>query len=1156
MYRVTAISMGSPAQVTVANYQAQAAHALTDGQMVYLHEVPGCQAANGYRYAGAATGGQGNGTFTLYANPALTSPVQCAEPFNATFQSGYVGPVQDYTLNSGLRARLFIPQSGAVFNRVTDTSAEGGNVGLAAINGNPAYAGLITRLTPLAASCCGAASFGIKNSQSARQSAVEGDDARLAALLWYANNSNASQLALAKYELNNVENLMEDGGNHPRPGFACDQSSGFCGLGSGDDWLSITLANLAQAYDLVKNQMTPTERATFRDKMLNGYDGALGTCTNQIASTPTGTVTTTAGSTAITGSGFRAYGAGDWIYIKYTKKFGPGGAWYKIASVTDDAHASLDSTVGLLSWPGADHYRVGAWQPGNCGMLWATYGHNYTWMPYSRWWSSLRGAASISDSTITVTSMADLGDTPPYYISVDGEMMLVTAVQDTTLSVLRGQLYSTAASHASGATLCYARAGLSGSAVKQVDTSTISQVWGAGPFAIAGDWRHNLLAQKLVGALMIGLALADEDARAADLAERAWNYYYDLTYTYNRDVWSGTTQGGFQFGYRWGRWTDFHLNAAIAAEYAFTKPNSLFGQYWWRTLISPWMDAVPYSWTVALWDGIGLTSNSGNITPSSMEFVAAAQTFNSGQALTARADYYYKKLAGFWTPSTYTSVSGARGAPFVMAFMDGREPALDPRSSNPWWFYTENDYDYLGGSSPANTYMGLFVSKSDWTPNASMVFSALGFSNLSDHSYGNDPAYAGSYNVIKGAKTLIGGNGSNAIAYSRPDSNSFQMGVRKVSNDVPAWFIGNPDTSDGGEQNQIDRKIGNAGYVYARGNFTNSYINSNAVTLSLRSFLHLKGPAEYVVVFDNHAASSSLSMSTNIHYYRQDEPTAVFNANASAATVQFIKAATTDINHRTVAPAMVSTKLLFPGGPVPTLTPDAACAGSSCTLAVNWGTVNSAQMITVHRVAQSTNDQLPDIHKLALVDVNHVGVEINDGNNSYAILYSSNGQDQTTAEFSTSLTGHVTCLLTELAQGAYSVYRGGVLSLAAVTVVDDGTLMFDCSGGPAPWRVAPSSVPAPLQIETKQLPAAQVGLYYSSQLNASGGVPPYTWSVVGGPLPEGLSLNPDGTISGVPEVLNPYEFVYIQATDHQAPPKFAILAATFRELHPFRIPAI
>jgi hypothetical protein len=47
--------------------------------------------------------------------------------------------------------------------------------------------------------------------------------------------------------------------------------------------------------------------------------------------------------------------------------------------------------------------------------------------------------------------------------------------------------------------------------------------------------------------------------------------------------------------------------------------------------------------------------------------------------------------------------------------------------------------------------------------------------------------------------------------------------------------------------------------------------------------------------------------------------------------------------------------------------------------------------------------------------------------------------------------------------------------------------------------------------------SAQLGLYYSSQLMASGGVPAYTYSVVQGSLPGGLTLDSaTGTISGTP----------------------------------------
>lgn len=57
-----------------------------------------------------------------------------------------------------------------------------------------------------------------------------------------------------------------------------------------------------------------------------------------------------------------------------------------------------------------------------------------------------------------------------------------------------------------------------------------------------------------------------------------------------------------------------------------------------------------------------------------------------------------------------------------------------------------------------------------------------------------------------------------------------------------------------------------------------------------------------------------------------------------------------------------------------------------------------------------------------------------------------------------------------------------------------------------------SSTPAPLVI-SGTLPYGQVGQPYTATLSASGGVPPYNWSVSG--LPAGLALN-NGTISGTP----------------------------------------
>lgn len=65
----------------------------------------------------------------------------------------------------------------------------------------------------------------------------------------------------------------------------------------------------------------------------------------------------------------------------------------------------------------------------------------------------------------------------------------------------------------------------------------------------------------------------------------------------------------------------------------------------------------------------------------------------------------------------------------------------------------------------------------------------------------------------------------------------------------------------------------------------------------------------------------------------------------------------------------------------------------------------------------------------------------------------------------------------------------------------------------------PSSAPgnaAPLVITNPSpLPAAQVGVFYSVQFVASGGVPPYqNWMLIG--APGWLSINSTGLMSGLP----------------------------------------
>src|SRR6266568_3441960 len=104
--------------------------------------------------------------------------------------------------------------------------------------------------------------------------------------------------------------------------------------------------------------------------------------------------------------------------------------------------------------------------------------------------------------------------------------------------------------------------------------------------------------------------------------------------------------------------------------------------------------------------------------------------------------------------------------------------------------------------------------------------------------------------------------------------------------------------------------------------------------------------------------------------------------------------------------------------------------------------------------------------------------------------------------------------------------RAIVLQSAALSAIVSWILISTaCSG--APGIGAKSNDPgtaAGLAISAT-LPAASVGSTYSGSLTASGGTAPYTFTVVSGQLPQGLSLtDATGAISGIPTASGSFNF--------------------------------
>ena len=99
---------------------------------------------------------------------------------------------------------------------------------------------------------------------------------------------------------------------------------------------------------------------------------------------------------------------------------------------------------------------------------------------------------------------------------------------------------------------------------------------------------------------------------------------------------------------------------------------------------------------------------------------------------------------------------------------------------------------------------------------------------------------------------------------------------------------------------------------------------------------------------------------------------------------------------------------------------------------------------------------------------------------------------------------------------------------------------------------------AALTITTTSLPGGSVGQAYSQSVTATGGTTPYSWSVVSGSLPPGLSLSPTGTpsatISGTPTTAGTHNFT-VQVTDNVAATDTQALSITVTPSSPSTAPA-
>ncbi|HEY1496979.1 MAG TPA: putative Ig domain-containing protein [Candidatus Solibacter sp.] len=98
----------------------------------------------------------------------------------------------------------------------------------------------------------------------------------------------------------------------------------------------------------------------------------------------------------------------------------------------------------------------------------------------------------------------------------------------------------------------------------------------------------------------------------------------------------------------------------------------------------------------------------------------------------------------------------------------------------------------------------------------------------------------------------------------------------------------------------------------------------------------------------------------------------------------------------------------------------------------------------------------------------------------------------------------------------------GILSQSGTFVV--GVNLRDSVGASVSAQFPLVVSPPPVTISTGGLPNGTVGVAYVGVIGATGGTSPYSFALGGGTLPDGLSFNSNGTVSGTPKTPGTFSF--------------------------------
>jgi hypothetical protein len=132
-----------------------------------------------------------------------------------------------------------------------------------------------------------------------------------------------------------------------------------------------------------------------------------------------------------------------------------------------------------------------------------------------------------------------------------------------------------------------------------------------------------------------------------------------------------------------------------------------------------------------------------------------------------------------------------------------------------------------------------------------------------------------------------------------------------------------------------------------------------------------------------------------------------------------------------------------------------------------------------------------------------------------------------TLNFSAVVTGSQNNMVSWTATSGFISARGAfnapqVQSVTSITVT--ATSLADSTKSANAVVTVNPPPSAAVTVQGGTLPAGSQGAAYSAPLTATGGVPPYSWSLQSGSLPSGVQLAGGGSLSGTPQTAGSYSF--------------------------------